>query len=281
MDVNYRYRPLRYFTIVGLITWAASLTAAWYSYQLAGPSNRLFMSLFIYIGILTPFCAAVWLVFTSGNAELKRDFLNRVFNFKRIRIRYIPAILLIVPAIATGSILLSTLVGEPRGQFGLVRGAIYATGAIPAPFILFGAALFEELGWKGYAMDSLRSKFNFFNSCLVFSLFWIFWHLPLFFIDDFYCNILWKTSLLYTLNYCVSIAATGFLTCWAWYKNKGCILAAVLVHASANFQGIFQMGQIAKCIETVLMIGVIIIIVFTNKEMYFSKPSGKIGQFNE
>jgi hypothetical protein len=239
------------------------------------------MSLFIYIGMLTPFCTAVWLIFTSGNAELKRDFWSRVFNLKRIRIRYIPAILFTVPAIAAVSILLSTLFGEPLGQFGLVKGALYATGAIPAPFILFGAALFEELGWKGYAMDSLRSKLNFFNACLAFSLFWIFWHLPLFFVDDFYCNILWKISLLYALNYCVSIAATGFLTCWLWYKNKGCILAAVLVHASANFQGIFQMGQIAKCIETVLMILVIIIIISNNREMYFSKPSGKIGQFSE
>lgn len=204
-----------------------------------------------------------------------------LFNLKQIKPRNIPLILFTIPAIAAASILLSTLFGQPLDQFCLVKGAIYSTGAIPAPFILFGAALFEELGWKGYGMDSLRYKFNFFGACFIFGLIWVFWHFPLFFIDGFYSNVVWKISWLYSINYCVSIFVMGFLTSWMWYKNKGCILAAVIVHATANFQGIFQMGQLAKCIETVLMIVVIIVIVCSNKEMYFEQPSGKIGYFVE
>jgi membrane protease YdiL (CAAX protease family) len=44
----------------------------------------------------------------------------------------------------------------------------------------------EELGWRGYGMDSLRSCFSLFTASLYFALLWALWHLPLFFINNYY-----------------------------------------------------------------------------------------------
>ena len=281
MESTYRYRPFRFFFLANLITWLAMLIASYFSYQPDRQTAGVLQSVFIVIGVLAPFGVAMVMIFLSGSGDLKRDFLSRLFNLKRIKLRNIPFILFTLPAAASVSILLSSLIGQTLDQFHLVKGAIYSAGAMPAPVILFGAALFEELGWKGYGMDSLRSKFNFFQASLIFGLIWIFWHIPTFFLNGFYMNLLLKTNPWFVVNYCVSVAAMGFLTSWMWYKNRGSILAGVLVHASANFQGIFQMGQIAKCIETVLLIVVVIVIVAANKRMYFSSPSSQIGHYEE
>ncbi len=49
--------------------------------------------------------------------------------------------------------------------------------------ILFLAPTLEELGWRGYGVDSLRSKFSLFKTTMLFAVIWGLWHLPLFFIQ--------------------------------------------------------------------------------------------------
>ena len=71
----------------------------------------------------------------------------------------------------------------------------------------------------------------------------------------------------------------AFIINWLWYKNSGNILTAILVHATANFQGLLQMGQIAKCIETIVLIVFTIIIVSLNRKMFFDKFPPQIGYF--
>ena len=108
---------------------------------------------------------------------------------------------------------------------------------------------------------------------------WVFWHIPLFFINNYYHNTLIRTNPLFALNFIVSVIPAAFIINWLWYKNGGNILTAILFHAVANFQGVLQMGQAAKCIETIVLIVFAIIIVTLNKKMFFENFPAQIGYF--
>jgi membrane protease YdiL (CAAX protease family) len=76
----------------------------------------------------------------------------------------------------------------------------------------------------------------------------------------------------YAVNLFVSIIPMGVIVSWIYVKNGKSVLAAILVHISINFlQEALQMTQFAKCIETVVVTVVAVIIIILDKEMAFSK----------
>ncbi|MCW7078944.1 MAG: CPBP family intramembrane metalloprotease [Canidatus Methanoxibalbensis ujae] len=65
------------------------------------------------------------------------------------------------------------------------------------PLISYG--IFEEIGWRGFALPYLQKKFNALTATFILSIFWFLWHFPMFFyrfdfsIDmliDFYLGLL-------------------------------------------------------------------------------------------
>ncbi len=266
---SYRYRPVRFFLAANFITWSAWLTAAYLSYSQSDLAKILF-PVFEVAGLFGPFAAAMWMIFSSGFSEIKSDFYNRLLNIKLIIPASIPAIFLIMPAAVIISVFLShQFFGQSLGQLKIADMASKAVGIVPLPVMFFGAALLEELGWKGYGMDSLRGKRTFFTATLIYSFIWIFWHLPLFFINNYYHNTLIKTDPLLALNFIASVIPTAFIINWLWYKNGRSILAAVLFHATANLQGLLQMSQTAKCIETAVLSIFALTIVMLDKDTFF------------
>lgn len=281
MDKDYVYKPFKYFFSVILLTWIVELGMVWVSYSPNAHVGEEIFSLMLAIVLFTPCVVALMMIFLSGSNELKRDFLSRTYDLRRIKLKYLPLILFAMPVLAAVSIFLSTFMGESLDQFSINEGFVFATGVVPAPFFLFAAPLLEELGWKGYGIDSLRSKYNFFNASLIFGVLWCLWHAPLFLVNNYYMNLLLRAGWLFVFNYFASVIAAGFLINWLWYKNRGCILTPVLIHASANLQGIFLMGNIAKCIESLLIITLMSYVVFQDKKVFFSKPQVGIGHFIE
>lgn len=263
--------------MANLITWIAWLTAAYFSYQKDGGPIYSVLEL---VGLFGPLGAAAGMIFFSKSTELKRNFYERLLNLKLMKLSNLPAILLIMPAAVIISVLLSHLFfGQSLDQLTFAKTASYNAGLVPVPVMFFGAALIEELGWKGYGVDSLRGPRTFFTATLIYAGLWIVWHLPLFCINHYYHHTLLRTHPLWALNFLVSVVPAAFIINWLWYKNSGNILTAVLFHAMANSQGILQMGQIAKCIETVVLIVIAVIIVCLDKKIFFGKFPAQIGYF--
>lgn len=220
------------------------------------------------------------MIFLSSNKELKQNFYKRILNLRLIKLSSIPAIFLIMPLAVVVSVVISCLFfGQSLEQLKIIKPA--PVGPIPVPVMFFGAALIEELAWKGYGMDSLRGRRTFFTATLIYALLWAFWHIPLFFINNYYHNTLIRTNPLFALNFFISVIPMAFIINWLWHKNNGSILTAVLFHATANFQGVLLMGQIAKCIETVALIVIAIIIVNLNKKIFFGEFPAQIGYFGQ
>ena len=77
--------------------------------------------------------------------------------------------------------------GDPS-QLQFAEGFSFSIGMAPSLLVLILAAIFEEVGWRGYGMDSLRKNKNYFTATLIFAGLWALWHLPLFFIQGTYQN---------------------------------------------------------------------------------------------
>ncbi|HRZ87136.1 MAG TPA: type II CAAX endopeptidase family protein [bacterium] len=273
---DHRYYPLRFYLPANAVMWAAVLTAAYVSYLPGGGSGRLISALVI-TGLFTPFAAALWMIYTSRSPELKRDFYDKLFNLKLIRPWTIPAIFLVVPAAMVLSVVLSHLFfGQPLSQLTMAASP-FAAGIVPAQALLLLAPVIEEIGWRGYGVDSLRGGRSYFSATLIFAALWAFWHGPTFFVRDYYMNMLVRTNPLFALNFVVSFFPATIIFNWLWYKNRGSILTAILCHAVIDFQGMLQMGQIAKCIETAVMGVIAMLIVLLNRKMFFGKFPARIG----
>lgn len=221
---------------------------------------------------MTPFGTALYLISTSKNPQLKRVFFNKLLNIKLINPRSIPLFLVLFPSSMIVAILLSTLFGYSLDQFAIVEEFSFSIGTVPTFLILLLAAGFEELGWRGYAIESLNSKYNYFEATLIFGILWSLWHLPMFFIPDSYQAELLQEDFLLVVNFFISIVPLAFIIGWFCKRNSGSILGAVLIHFVINItQEFFQVSPYTKCIQTVILIILAIVFVLADKKMFFER----------
>ena len=266
METKHIYKPVRFFLITFLITWISWFIAAWFSYREGMEGLQL---LFMVPGLLAPFIAVLIMIAGRENKPMRKSFWDRL-SLGRIKLRYLPVILLTMPIVLFLATALSLLFGQPANQFLLASEYKIMDGQVLlSVLILFLAPTFEELGWRGYGVDSLRSKFNLFKTTLVFAALWALWHLPLFFIRGYYQNELWNMGIVYVINFFVSILPATILMNWIYYKNDRSITAAILFHFMLNlFSVLFQTEQFTKCIITVILLVISMVIIFKDKPFF-------------
>ncbi|AKB62362.1 MmRce1 family CPBP family CAAX prenyl protease [Methanosarcina mazei] len=268
MIPSYRYKPGVYFTATFVITYTLWFAGAYLSFQ---DDSGLYMLLMI-PGLMAPFLVSLFMISTSKNSDLKKDFINRLINFRLIRPKVLLAFFIIMPLTVLVSIFLSLPFGESTSQFQFAEGYSFSSGFVPAFLTLLLAATFEELGWRGYAFDSLQSRYTFFMASLIFGILWSLWHFPLIFVKDMYQYEIFHENIWYAVNFFVGVIPMGVVISWICIKNGKSVLAAILIHVSINFlQEALQMTQFAKCIETVVITAVAAIILASDKKMFFSK----------
>ena len=268
MIPNYRYKPGTYYLMVYIITYALWFSGAYLSFH---DDSGLYMLLTL-IGLITPFFVALFMIYTSKNSDLKKDFINRFINLRLINPKVLLAFILLMPLTVLVSIFLSLPFGGSTSQFQFAEGYSFSSGFVPAYLTLILASIFEELGWRGYGFESLQSRHTFFTASIVFSILWSLWHFPLIFVNNMYQYEIYHENIWYAVNFFVSIIPMGVIISWIYIKNGKSVLAAILIHISINFlQEALQMTQFSKCIETVLITIVAAIIIILDKEMAFSK----------
>ena len=136
---------------------------------------------------------------------------------------------------------------------------------------IFLAPLIEELGWRGYGVDSLRAYFNLFNTSLLFGFLWAAWHLPAFFVKGYYQNQLWNMGMVYVINFFVSALIIAFLMNWVYYKTDRSIPALVLFHAMLNFSSmLLRTEQFTKCVATVVLCIIAAVVIICDRNFFFA-----------
>lgn len=265
--MTYIYKPVQFFLIVFLGSWIPGFIAAYFSNQKG--MEKLYLLIIPFL--LVPLIATLFMIYSSGNQELIGDFWHRVALF-RIKPSSLLLIFFLMPCVIFLATALSLLFGRSSDQFALASEYSVMKGwhilGVLIPFLL--APLLEELGWRGYGVDSLRAYHNLFITSLLFGALWAVWHLPAFFIKGSYHNELWNLGGVYALNFFVSILPIAILTNWVYYANNRSIPAAILFHSMLNISSIvFKTEQFTKCIATILLCIVATLLILKNRSLFF------------
>lgn len=101
---------------------------------------------------------------------------------------------------------------------------------------LVTGAMGEELGWRGFALPWLQTRFNALGASLILGVIWGLWHLPLWF-----TGMGWEETSFWIFAW-VGIAMTVILT-WICNSTRGNMLLVTLFHMSYNF-GMGLIGEL-------------------------------------
>ncbi|MFL7811944.1 MAG: lysostaphin resistance A-like protein [Anaerolineae bacterium] len=151
-----------------------------------------------------------------------RELLKRSFDWRRIKEKawYVP-IFLLMPTIMVVQYGLRNPtrlpVPDPRSL---------ATMVVVWLSVFFIAALCEELGWQGYAIDRLQNRWSALAASIVLGTVWATWHIvPL---------IQLGRTPIQIASQCMDMIATRILIVWIYNNTGRSVFAAALYHAMYN-----------------------------------------------
>ena len=169
-----------------------------------------------------PLIAAVILVYRKEKWGGVKRLLMRAFDYRKIRkkVWYIP-ILLLMPFLYILTYFVMRAIGLPL----LIEWNI--PPQVPLVFMAFFiAAVGEELGYMGYAVDPLLSRWSALKTGLVVGSIWAIWHFPS-------MIKMGQTPMLMVNGFIVTVA---FRILYIWlYNNTGkSAFGVILLHAIGN-----------------------------------------------
>ncbi|MCR5735615.1 MAG: CPBP family intramembrane metalloprotease [Lachnospiraceae bacterium] len=259
---HYRYRPVLFFSLAYLFTWIFWVPAIFIP---EGPAAFLML-----LGLFAPAVVSTVFVLKSGSDVLKQDLKNKIVGFYKVKWSNVIIAILVFAGIIVATILLSLLFGQSLDQFAFTEDFSFTgvgiAGALASVTI---AAIVEEVGWKGYCEDSIGEYMNWFWESMIFGALWALWHFPLLFIKGTYQAGL-MVNPLFAVNFFVSAVPMGFIITWVYLASDRSILACMIFHLVVNFlQEKIAMTPETKCVETIVVTLVTVVIVIIKKDMFF------------
>ena len=264
-------KPVHFFAITFLFAWICGFIAAYFSYQ---DDMQTMLVLFIIPVVFSPSIAALVMLSGANNHRLAEGFLGKAES-RQDQTALSPGNLAdhaVCPIPGNGAFIAVRAVRRPISALQRVCDHRWTNGAHAghsAP-----GTTFEEVGWRGYGEDSIRSRFNLFTTTVLFGVLWGLWHVPLFFINGYYQHDLWNTSIVYVINFFAQILVATILMNWLYYRNNRSITAAILFHFMLNlFSVLFQTEQFTKCIITIVMLMIAMVIIARNRAFFFNEAN--------
>jgi hypothetical protein len=169
-----------------------------------------------------PLIAASILVYREGKITDMTELLKRSFDSRRIRAKvwYIPAVFL-MPGIAVLAYGLMRWL-----QFPLPTPQFSVLSTLGMLLAFFVAALGEEVGWTGYAIDPMQERWNALQASMLLGVVWAAWHIvPFVQTDRSPPWIAWQ---------CLTLAASRVLLVWLYNNTGKSVFAVALCHAMIN-----------------------------------------------
>jgi len=214
--IKERRSPLKFFLLVFTLS-----IPLW----LIGAVTRLQLLPGLPVSSLMAFCpliAASILVYREDKTAGVTKLFKRSFDYRRIRAKvwYVPSVLL-MPCIAVLAYGLMRLLRLPLPvpQFpGVAVLLMFLT--------FFIAALGEEVGWLGYAIDPMQDRRNALQASILLGLVTATWHIvPFAQADRSPSWIAWQ---------CLNLVALRVLLVWLYNNTGKSVLPAALCHAMVN-----------------------------------------------
>jgi uncharacterized protein len=176
------------------------------------------IALYILGGFVPSLTALILTWIKEGRIGLRKIW-QRMIQFK-IGWRWYLAAVLVVILGTTGQLVIQRLLGHS------FNGTLFITQlASFLPLLILGP-LSEEIGWRGYALDRLQTKWNPLVSSLIVGLVWGLWHLPLFYMVGTSQNLLGMPF----IGFVVGVMATSVVYTWLHNNTGGSLWTAIFFH---------------------------------------------------
>jgi membrane protease YdiL (CAAX protease family) len=166
---------------------------------------------------------------TEGRAGIRR-LLRRIVLW-RVGLRWYLVALIGVPVVmGLGTLILPG---------GLASVLALGPGYVPSylgSFVLvtiLGGPLFEEPGWRGFALPRLQPLHGPLVGTLILGLLWALWHLPEFLVPS-WAESSGGSGFLDIIKFIVIAITFAIVTTWIFNNTKGSVFMAILVHASID-----------------------------------------------
>jgi membrane protease YdiL (CAAX protease family) len=215
------------------------------------------------LGGLGPAVSAIYLVRTTQQKDERREFWCRVVDFKRVPLRWFFLSLLIPPLIAISSVfvalLFSTEYSKWQPMWSLIQNPLIFF------FFLVSTLLFgpipEEIGWRGYGLESLQTKYTALQSSLIVGLFWVTWHIPLFLTKDSGFAAAYPLFSLGFWLWALSLLSISVIMTWIFNHTEKSTLTAILFHFSMSATSGFFNFQ--PFMQSIMLFGFFLFALFT------------------
>ncbi len=259
---RYRYRPVLFFVMAYFFTWVFWIPAIFIGEDIG--------AVLMLVGLFAPAVVSTVFVLVSGSDLLKKDLKIKLIGLYKVKWKNVLIAVIQFAGIIVATILLSLLFGQSLDQFAFTEDFSFTGVGIGSALLTVTlASIIEEVGWKGYCEDSIGAYMNWFWESLLFGALWSMWHLPLIFIKGTYQAGL-MVNPLYVVNFFISGIPLGFIITWVYLASDRSILACMIYHLVVNFlQEKIAMTPETKCVETIVVTLVAVIIVIMNKDMFF------------
>ena len=203
------------------------------------------------LGFVVPATAAAILSYREEGRAGVHALLKRSLEFKIIfsRVWLLP-VLLLMPSVAlvTYVIMRAAQIPHPAPHFPL-----------PASLLLFVAflvaALGEEMGWSGYAIDPMQQRWPALQASVLLGVFWAAWHII--------AMVQTGQSAPWIAWGCLDMVATRVIMVWIYNNTRRTVLAVVFFHAIANltFKSVFPGGSYeSERIISVLLTAIAVVV---------------------
>ena len=209
------------------------------------------------------------------------SFIRRAKNPRLISPSGYAAIFLIVPASSLAAIALYGGINGALPSFGTAAdfAANPATLLTFAAFTLAFGPIPEELGWRGFAQDSLEQTRSWVGASIFIGIGWSIWHIPLLFIPDTYQNGLVGGSPWPVIDFFVQFIILAVITGWIRWREQGSILSAVLFHFVTNYVGeILDLPPQGMYLRTAVQLCIAAWIVFASRKSRARYAGGRAPQ---
>ena len=187
--------------------------------------------------ILGPTLSAFIMTGVTEGREGVRRLLRRIVLW-RVGFRWYLFVLLGIPAV-----IVVTTVVVPGALASFQATAVPSTlflYVVAGPIFLFaGGPVFEEIGWRGFALPRLQRLYGPLLGSLILGTLWAVWHLPLFLIPS------WDTphgSLIDVALFVVWAVSIAVVFTWVFNNTKGSVLLVILAHGSVNSAAVAVYG---------------------------------------
>ncbi|MEB8637824.1 MULTISPECIES: CPBP family intramembrane glutamic endopeptidase [Bacillus cereus group] len=250
------------------------------------PKTKAFDIFFVANAFVGPMLAAYIMFRTLEGKESWKKVRKSIISTK-VSLKWYFFTLIFIPAVMfLGMVILNG--GIPT--FHSFTSKFFVTYLISFVVTFFlGGPLPEEIGWRGFALPRLQSKFGPFKATLLLSVLWAFWHLPHFLTVAQRGGPGSDLSLLYIhlpifILMCLPIS---IILTWVYNCHRGNLFIVMLVHTSVNTFSLVQAHSTSPVLkDSDLFVGIglgfvaLLILIFTRGNLGYRQITSEIGFSN-